>query len=1121
MTLACYTLLATAAHGFNGEHYTVEPITVAIGEMPVIGERGAPVAVTVTVNNLSDDAVDCVLHTRMTDGWTTQEPDEIPLTVPANGEATTELHVICPEDAYSAHYPLHVTAAFDLAGERTECHAVQVFETKLPTRSQDAGEWETLELVDGGTLRLTGAKSWLVRWQYQGGEWVDQPPNWQGSEPRSRASVGLRTSMERGGVRHEAINMHPPWTGGVGTVTTVFKVKLATTPAKLQFYTAIRDHTKTEPPSDGVLFRVWADDGTGPEMLFERFSDAKAWEPGEVDLAAYVNKTIELALESHPGPHLDTTCDSSYWGDPALVSGERPEQLTAQQRLSRFLARSDTMPIPLGEGNDSCRLSIGENGDGLLGADLMISDQTRRLLLAGFDIEINGESITPGASNVECQSVKREFRGDPLTWIHEMVSPDWQATLTVGMTRLGDAVRFDFECDQPITRLSVGAFNEKAERYYFGHGNVVEDPEYFRIGAGGHGLATSYIGCDFEGGMSLVQACDPPPDYCEARPEERAYPLVTHHNCSLWLVPSTEGCFDAAMRLPEGFKRPAAGGVAKAAGRFVFDVWGGTYADIAADMQQAARYGLTDSMLLVHNWQRWGYDYRLPDIWPPNPRYGTLEDMQRIGEVCGEHGILWGPHDNYIDIYPDAEEFSYDHVYFTALGQPHKAWFNKGREARSYKFRPDHIMRFVQRNLKLIREGVAPTAYFIDVFAAAPVVDYYDREGGFHPKTETQRCWGEVFAWIRDYLGGDAPQMSEAGDDHLIGWLDGADAQMLRLSTDRARYARYLVCADWERTPWFNAVWHDRFILHGVGYSGRYQGGLPFASHGIYSDDYISAEVLCGNAGMVHRSFDRDWVRKYWLIQPLMRSLALQTIAGHEFAGDDIHRQTVTWSNGATVHVNRGEDAWSVEGHDLPQYGFIAGSGDITCAIERLDGIRVAHASAPDYLFVDARGMDPDSRLPISVRVAGVERLGERRFRIDFEWDAERPADKDYGVFVHFCSERSTRSDGIAFQGDHAPDPPTSQWQRSPCPRNTWVASMTSAWVCTGTGGRGYAGTWTVRDGRSSAGWSSSRATSATRRSNTRRRPRSTTTQRARWWTSARCRRTVRCGSRWRAGRCW
>ena len=173
-------------------------------------------------------------------------------------------------------------------------------------------------------------------------------------------------------------------------------------------------------------------------------------------------------------------------------------------------------------------------------------------------------------------------------------------------------------------------------------------------------------------------------------------------------------------------------------------------------MKQAFAYGLKDSLLLIHNWQRWGYDYRLPDVWPPNPQFGALEEMQEISKVCAAADVPWGLHDNYIDFYPDAAGFSYDHITFNEQGQPKKAWINLGRDAQSYQWRPDQIMPFVQRNVKLIQDGVHPTASFLDVFAASGTFDYYDREGKFHPKTETRKCWGDVFAWIRETLGNNA-----------------------------------------------------------------------------------------------------------------------------------------------------------------------------------------------------------------------------------------------------------------------------------------------------------------------------------------------------------------------------
>lgn len=1021
-------LLSTTALAYDGHRYTVEPITVTIGEVPAITERGASVPVTVTVSNSSDGAVDCELHIRMTDGWRTREPNILALTVPARGEATTELHLVCPPDAYSAHYPLHVTAVFEHAGQRSECHAVQVFEPKLPPLPQPAGQWRTLELVDGGTLHLSAAKSWQVRWQYFDGQWQNLPPNWQGTVPGARATVQLRASAVRGGVRRDCIQMHPPWTDGVGTVMTVFRVTLPPTPARLRFFTAIRDHSQSEPPSDGVLFRVWVDDGSGPRALFERFSDAKVWEPGEVDLSAWAGKTIELALESHPGPRRDTTCDSSFWGDAAIVSGQRPPLRTAEEELAR--SRSYPGPPAAVFGRDDERWELMVLGETPLDAPLLLGCGQRELLLLGFRLEVNDEPIAPGDANVRCRLLEHAERADQSLWVHELVSPEWRGTLTVRLTRTAEAAGFSFECSERITHLSLRPFSDSALRCYFGHGVVVQAPEGFRVYSGGHGLATRYFGCDFAGGISLVQACDPPPDWCEADPQERLYSLVTHENTTMWLVPSTRGCFDAVLKLGRLLPDRPSAGVGKLAGRFVFDVWGGgKYANIARDMERAARYGLTDAMLIVHNWQRWGYDYRLPDIWPPNPQYGTLEDMQAIGQVCREYGILWGPHDNYIDYYPDAEDFSYDHICFDAAGQPVKAWLNEGRGARSYKFRPDHIMPFVQRNLRLIKEGIAPTAYFIDVFASGRPVDYWDRTGNLIPRSEVRRHWGEAFAWIRDYLGDNAPQVSEAGGDYLIGWLDGADAQMLRLTATPTRHTIFLPCGDWERVPWFNAVWHDRFVLHGAGYTGRYQGGLSFTAHGIYSDDYMSTEVLCGNALMVQAGFGRYWAAKYWLLQPLMRSLALQTMTGHEFVGGDLHRQKVTWSNGAVVQVNRGETPWTVEGHELPQYGFLARSGEVSCALERRQGVRAAWCAAPGYLFVDARSVAPGNLFPIAVRVAEVNYLGDGRFRLQLQWQAQRPTEQEQRIFVHFCSERSQRGEAIAFQGDHTPDPPTTQWR--------------------------------------------------------------------------------------------
>ena len=56
---------------------------------------------------------------------------------------------------------------------------------------------------------------------------------------------------------------------------------------------------------------------------------------------------------------------------------------------------------------------------------------------------------------------------------------------------------------------------------------------------------------------------------------------------------------------------------------------GRTVRRIGRALERAFRYGLTDAAVVWHNWQRWGYDYRLPEIYPPNPEWGTEKELQR------------------------------------------------------------------------------------------------------------------------------------------------------------------------------------------------------------------------------------------------------------------------------------------------------------------------------------------------------------------------------------------------------------------------------------------------------------------------------------------------------------
>jgi hypothetical protein len=445
---------------------------------------------------------------------------------------------------------------------------------------------------------------------------------------------------------------------------------------------------------------------------------------------------------------------------------------------------------------------------------------------------------------------------------------------------------------------------------------------------------------------------------------------------------------------------------------------------------------------------------------------GTLEEMQETLKLCDSLGIQYGVHDNYIDFYPDADEYNFDVTTFHENGQPRTAWNNHGIEALSYQFRPDQVQRFLERNLDLMVPQLPMSTYLLDAFTSIPPIDFYDREGNFHSRVESQQCWNKAFDTIRDRLSAankhfsSATTISEAGMDSLIGHLDGADCQFLCLAqNDPGEWKHPIKCKEWSRVPWFDAVHHTKFSQHGVGYSGRYEAHRGRTTHGIESDDYISAEMLTGHALMVdHGSCRRGAVRKYWLAQDLIRHLADKEITSVEFVDGNIKHQHILWHDKsdegmyAEIAINLDETNdwhWDYWGTVLPPYGYA------TSNVQEVDGYindryfqssiyrekdkgRVVEFSSNldrmtdiEVVYVNARQKNADDLLPITPSLNSFQYLGDNQFSATFKWNVQGPVLQDLDVFVH-CAERQRawhHHPIDAVLGGGTPAVPTSQWQ--------------------------------------------------------------------------------------------
>ena len=668
---------------------------------------------------------------------------------------------------------------------------------------------------------------------------------------------------------------------------------------------------------------------------------------------------VPVQLPNPPGPELPP--DLKPPAGSATSAAALPAPVVAPQGTARSLGAIDRYQV---------RMWPGQRG--LLDAIIGFQDGPRQLLFRGFQARVLGSSLESPDSTNKLIEVREESAGSPYRIRHRFQSWAGPFDLVTETWIEKGALRTRFLIENATHRpwlhlhledLAAGPWSDRAVRIYAGAGNVMQDPQTFRLKYNGHFLSTSFIGIDFAGGMSMVEGVDVPPDHLFADPGLRSYSLHAPHNQVVTLIPSAD-VWTAARRFREISAPRAAGGVARVAGRFSIDLWRGRYADTAKSLARAFRYGLTDTVVIWHRWQRWGYDYRLPDIYPPSTEWGTGQKFLDLVAVCKKNGVMFAPHDNYIDIYPDSEGFSYDKVAFTSDRKPQTAFLNRGLGAQSYHPNSDAVLPLVRRNMKLIKNGFAPDAYFIDVWSSEPPYDYYAADGRFFDRLHTRDAWREAFAYIRDYLGG-APQISEAGADQYIGWLDaGAGAHMRAEGGPERSNVWHVETSDTERVPWFDNAYHDVFVLEGAGYPGRYNSGQDNRSHGMYSDDYITTEVMTGHPAMVWDAFSRDAVRKYWLLHDLMRGLVLRRMQSFAFEGTNLHRQQIHWDNDGQVWINRGEDDWQASQHVLPQYGFYgrvpARGGVLEGAIERRDGVIVEWSKSPEMWYVNARPVTPE-----------------------------------------------------------------------------------------------------------------------------------------------------------------
>jgi hypothetical protein len=872
-----------------------------------------------------------------------------------------------------------------------------------------------------------------IGYAYRGQAERQFAPGWGGTMDEATGVILEPVSGPEG---RAAVLMHCPWRGGTGIAFQQFTVRLPRAP-KIRLRGALAMSHDAIGKSDGATFRVLV---AGAKLLEVHRTDA-AWQDFEFDLTRLAGQTVTIRFETDPGPRNDSAFDFSLWADRALViDGWQPA--TAQRpappplELGRLLSVTNGSWVPLS--GFAGRVSSRLEGDTAVfrydGADGMVEYRWQsgdRLALRAqmrgdqpVEVPLSGVATLEWAQPATPLTNRWEQQGDAIVQTQTFQLSNAVAAVRMTGRLVGKSLVVEVACDQPaLGRLAPGRWLPVMRRML----PMPYDSERVDYLPTENLFASAFL--DWTVGQGADALYRPLTDGRRNRLRERVV-------------------FTAAWHVDEvlpNIPNPPSPWRAELGDQLLLDVWGGAFTNLAAQFETLAGYGIRRCVVLLHDWQRDGYDNGLPAHFPANAAYGGDEGMKKLVATGTRLGWRIALHENYVDYYPNYEHFDARDVALEPDGKRELAWYNPGTKIQSFAVKPDAILRLAATQSPEIHRRYRTNANYLDVHSCVPPwfhVDYDAHAAGAGSQAAVWDAHRALWAYERRVHEG--PVFGE-GNRHWpwSGCLDGVEAQFgSGWAEQGGRTAPLLVDFDLLKI-------HPLQLNHGMGYYERWWTSGNTLPPLLALDQYRMQEVAYGHQPFLGAP---AWARvplawlEYHLTTPVSARYATAAPARIEYEVDGRWRDAtaaakaaqwqrvrVGYANGLTVTANSAPQPLRAGATELPQYGWLAEGAGVTAYTALRDGVVVDYAETRDSVFANARPAADwafDAPQRVRAEVDGFAQTEPRTLRFSYRWLVNDTLAKDYLCFVHFRPALAeTEAEDILFQQDHALAVPTSRWQ--------------------------------------------------------------------------------------------
>jgi len=801
------------------------------------------------------------------------------------------------------------------------------------------------------------------------------PPGWSGSEERT-GMVYLPSGMQNG---KEAQMLHVPWRNGTGIAFQDFTFELPSV-KRILVRGNIAMHRDVVGKSDGVTFRVFADG----HKLFELNKKDDVWYPFELDLSAYMGKKVVVRFETDPGTQDNSNSDLALWGDRELVL-EGFQATPHPTHMPPVLDMSKLGSIPSGTqapqsgvaGTSAFHMDKDaavfryEGADGTmeyrwnlpgkaefpaLGFVTLTAKSKRdaevQLPLLSASMIMWTQNVSPVENHWE------NITPDSATCVRTFNAGRESATVKITGKLIGKSLIFDISCDKPwITALDTGGWGPVLT-----HKNV-SVPYYI----GSHFYYLPYENLFVAAYMDTTLSS--------------ATNLAEYRARYMPLTDGTRNCLkeraicSASWQLDEilpNIPNPPSPYMNDLKDRIVLDIWGGQFTDIAAKLQNLADYGIDKCAVIIHDWQRSGYDNALPAHVPASKALGGEAGIKTLVNTARRLGYRIALHENYVDYYPNYEHFDQNDITLDSQGERQTAWYNEWTKIQSFAVKPNAMLRLAETQSPEIDRRYHTNASFLDVNSSVVPwwhIDQNAREAGAgmlrHRLEVNRRLW----QFERDTHNG--PILGE-GDAHWYwsGLLDGVEAQV-RYGVDAGINTPMMVDFDLLKI-------HPLQFNHGMGYYERWNPNHENKPTYQLLDQYRMQEVAFGHAGFLGTTLTGETGLPVWadlpsawlehnLLVPVMERYACAKVVSIKYRinGDwvdntaavkaqDWGRVEVKYNNGLTITACNA-DGMHAGKYELPKFGWSATGAGVTAFTALLDDSLVDYAETERAIFANVR----------------------------------------------------------------------------------------------------------------------------------------------------------------------